>query len=157
MHFSRQSFECASPWYLFTPVTGQGPLITNYTKKMKNHLCLLYFILRHQALLHMTIAFAIVGFVGYLSYLYDQTDPNPAVRHSLFLYTMVLLAGTLLDFLYTHTFQSRRTCRLRFLHYTVLCLTGNVIGIFPKPARKTVDEEGEKLERQTGFWCSFFC
>ena len=99
MHFSRQSFDCASPWYLFTPVTGQGPGIKNYTTKMKESslfiVSMLYFILRHQALLHMMIAFAIVGFVGYLSYLYDQTDPNPAVRHSMFLYTMVLLAGTL--------------------------------------------------------------
>jgi len=33
----------------------------------------------HQALLHMIAAFSIVGFVGFLSYLYDQTDPNPAV------------------------------------------------------------------------------
>ena len=89
-------------------MTGKVSGIRKYTIKMKEStlfiVFMLYFIPRHQALLHMTIAFAIVGFVGYLSYLYDQTDPNPAVRYSMFLYTIVLLAGVLLDLLYTHPF-----------------------------------------------------
>ena len=32
--------------------------------------------------MHMTVAFAIVGFIGFLSYLYDKTDRNPAVSYS---------------------------------------------------------------------------
>lgn len=62
----------------------------------------LFIMSRHEAAMQLGVATAILCFIGYLAYLVDQTDRNPAVRD----YFVYCFTYTIAQSIYTRCFNA---------------------------------------------------